>query len=98
MQKLSLELLEQNILNEKDSDYVADVPVGLDPILFDEFLRVMQAKSPKDIADVSDDVLISMLDDGGKYFNVLTFENFFESCLFGRLCSEKSVSAKKRIL
>ncbi len=98
MKNLSLELLEKNIENEKDAGFVADVPNGLDPFLFDKFLRVMQAKSPNEISDITDDELIAMLEDGARYFNVLTFDNFFDECLFERLQKEKSVVANRRIL
>ncbi len=99
MKNLSLKLLEKNLMDSVDADYVIDVPKGLDERTFNNVMRILEAKSLEEVADISNDELIMLLsDDGGKYFDALVFENFFDSCLWRRVSDEKSVTATKRIL
>ena len=98
MKNLSLELLENMLKTAPDAKVVEKCPEGLDEDLFEKFLRVLKATSPLEIADVTDDELFRMLEEGGKYFGVLVFDNFFDESMFSKLSRRRSVNAARRVL
>ncbi|WP_026653350.1 hypothetical protein [Butyrivibrio proteoclasticus] len=98
MKKFSLELLNEQLKASKDAEYVTDTPEGLDPDMFERFLRVLRAKSSEEIADITDDELVSILCDCNQFFNVLVFDTIFNDTKMRQLADMKSVVSARRVL
>jgi len=102
LKKLSEELLRDAFMREKDADdYVTLAPKGMDASLFDKFLRVLEAKKPSDVADVTDEELVEMLAQGKKLFSYMDFDDSFNADMREELSAIRNTSKchyRRRVL
>ncbi|AOZ97854.1 hypothetical protein [Butyrivibrio hungatei] len=98
MKRFSLELLNEQLKASKDAEYVTDTPEGVNPDMFEKFLRILKAESSEEIADITDDEVISILCDCNKFFDVLVFDTIFNESKMRQLAALKSVASARRIL
>jgi len=95
---LSNELLERNLFNAEDANFVSTAPKGVSEEFFDKFLLVLKAESVDECNDVSTDELIKMLECGDELFKELSFGTVFNEYLMQKLTAEKSQLAKRRVI
>ncbi len=97
MLKFSTELLEKNLLAMEDSDkFVTEAPSGIKNDLFNKFVRMMEAKKPSELQDITDEDLIEMVKLGKELFEVMNFEDTFGSDLRTSLTNLQSVNLGRR--
>ena len=96
---LSLELLEEVLSKEVDAEVVTNAPKEFDEDFFMKFLKVLGATTLDELADVTDDELVEMLEKGEKLFSKLHLNDDTYSRIFKRLSScHSAVCSKRRVL
>ncbi len=95
---LSNKLLEKNLFNAEDANFVNTAPEGVSEEFFDKFLLVLKANSVDECNDISTDELIKMLECGDSLFKELCFGTIFNEYLMNRLIAEKSQFARRRVI
>ncbi len=102
MQRLSGELLEQNLFGADDcevtGEFVTDAPRGFEKSFFEKFLRLLKTDKLSDCDDISNDELIEMLVRGKELFGSLHVGTMFEDSMFRSLEHLKSQPIGRRVL
>lgn len=102
MQKLSAQLLEQNLFGAEDCEvsgqFVKTAPLGFNEDFFEKFLKLLNAESMHECDDITNDELLEMIQRCTELFATMHIGTDFNDYLFDSLSRERSHCVGRRIL